>query len=981
MSNLTVDNLTVLGTVRFPDQSIQTSSSAQIFANTFGITRDGIQAATKINTDEVIFEKTLSVNQSVTTPILNSQSITFLNDLDSVGVYRKQNYAFTDTNRNDLTTTKNNLDSLIADHFDRPLKRIKINTTEGQLELDATYVDVQGTKLTQSNLTTPTTTFRLGNSSTSSRITLDSSSTNIYGATNGNSSIILPSTGIITVNPEISTTFMKPVTMSETLTTSTITAPIDLLINPTGDVNFNGKTLKMGGGQIHNCDKLISRLNTDIIVEGTGTSNIILKTNNIKAVTIENTPNISVQYPITFNNDTPASREMQLSSINFSNSTGTYGFSTRSKIFNLSNSLFLQNLNNSGTTDFEVRTAAGVAVAPLSMSATSLSVNRPLNMTDLAPANRIIYTSKLVLNEESGGYNSTALGQIYQTGSANYFMNLVNSGSINMVLKNATGTNIFAFQIFSNQVTLPAGINWNMSAGTGIISQGITAGQLEGNSLKRTSLSVNTGSTAGSQTSVLDLIDGQTNKGLFFHCNGLSGALGNTANTGDVVIGTRNENGGALCLTNYNSGVKNGIRIVANGNIHSVNILSGPNTAGNIAEFIMSYDKTSLAQTTTYNFPINFNPGGAIPAPRRLLNGLGTLSFTDVSGNTSTSTGGTATSSIYTDSVAVDSITGMYYKCGINSGSHVFSTQDSAGNITNPIYFSSGLTSVLNTFSIRNATTPSNRLDISTDATQVTTIRARSSTASTFGSININCDIVSALGVVTNTAVASITPSEISTVKMFSLRNATTPSNRLDFLADTSQNFVLEAKTGTDNTIANVHIDCQERGTEGSLFGGRVATFTPSSLTIRRPLQFQYITVPTLNTQLGYVLSPTSIFDSGISASASVQNVGSFSVPVTGTWMVQASVRLTGSANHTLTSFKAGINGFTATLPSLNSMYGMSLVGHQNISLSTTDTADFPMTSTIKIPSGGLAYVNVIINFSGGGSVNVKTSYALTRIG
>jgi hypothetical protein len=66
MSNLTVDNLTVLGTVRFPDQSIQTSSSAQIFANTFGISRDGIQAATKINTDEVIFEKTLSVNQSVT---------------------------------------------------------------------------------------------------------------------------------------------------------------------------------------------------------------------------------------------------------------------------------------------------------------------------------------------------------------------------------------------------------------------------------------------------------------------------------------------------------------------------------------------------------------------------------------------------------------------------------------------------------------------------------------------------------------------------------------------------------------------------------------------------------------------------------------------------------------------------------------------------------------------------------------------------
>lgn len=65
-----------------------------------------------------------------------------------------------------------------------------------------------------------------------------------------------------------------------------ITATGDLILNPTGSINANGKTLDMTGGEIHKVPLIHGTNNTDLIIEGKGTGDIILKTNNINRVTV-----------------------------------------------------------------------------------------------------------------------------------------------------------------------------------------------------------------------------------------------------------------------------------------------------------------------------------------------------------------------------------------------------------------------------------------------------------------------------------------------------------------------------------------------------------------------------------------------------------------------------------------------------------------------------------------------------------------------
>jgi hypothetical protein len=58
-----------------------------------------------------------------------------------------------------------------------------------------------------------------------------------------------------------------------------ITATGDLILNPVGSINCNGKTIDMTGGEIHKCDLIHSQNNTDIVIEGKGTGDIVLTTN------------------------------------------------------------------------------------------------------------------------------------------------------------------------------------------------------------------------------------------------------------------------------------------------------------------------------------------------------------------------------------------------------------------------------------------------------------------------------------------------------------------------------------------------------------------------------------------------------------------------------------------------------------------------------------------------------------------------------
>lgn len=76
------------------------------------------------------------------------------------------------------------------------------------------------------------------------------------------------------------------------LNVNSITSAGDLLLNPVGSIDANGKTLNMTGGEIHNVPLIHSQNNTDLTIEGKGTGDLIFKTNLLERLKITDTGNL-----------------------------------------------------------------------------------------------------------------------------------------------------------------------------------------------------------------------------------------------------------------------------------------------------------------------------------------------------------------------------------------------------------------------------------------------------------------------------------------------------------------------------------------------------------------------------------------------------------------------------------------------------------------------------------------------------------------
>ena len=70
------------------------------------------------------------------------------------------------------------------------------------------------------------------------------------------------------------------------LNVNTITASGNLTLNPVGNINCNGKTIDMTGGEIHKIPLIHSQNNVDLTIEGKGTADLIFKTNNVDRLKI-----------------------------------------------------------------------------------------------------------------------------------------------------------------------------------------------------------------------------------------------------------------------------------------------------------------------------------------------------------------------------------------------------------------------------------------------------------------------------------------------------------------------------------------------------------------------------------------------------------------------------------------------------------------------------------------------------------------------
>lgn len=91
---------------------------------------------------------------------------------------------------------------------------------------------------------------------------------------------------------------------NQLLNCAEITASGDLILNPVGSIDCNGKTINMTGGEIHNCPLIHSQNNQNIIIEGKGTGDVILETNGVDRVTISDTGAITFQGGMSYNNVT-----------------------------------------------------------------------------------------------------------------------------------------------------------------------------------------------------------------------------------------------------------------------------------------------------------------------------------------------------------------------------------------------------------------------------------------------------------------------------------------------------------------------------------------------------------------------------------------------------------------------------------------------------------------------------------------------------
>ena len=68
-----------------------------------------------------------------------------------------------------------------------------------------------------------------------------------------------------------------------------ITASGNLVLNPVGSIDCNGKTIDMTGGEIHKVPLIHSQNNVDLTIEAKGTADLVFKTNNVDRLKITDT--------------------------------------------------------------------------------------------------------------------------------------------------------------------------------------------------------------------------------------------------------------------------------------------------------------------------------------------------------------------------------------------------------------------------------------------------------------------------------------------------------------------------------------------------------------------------------------------------------------------------------------------------------------------------------------------------------------------
>ncbi len=149
-----------------------------------------------------------------------------------------------------------------------------------------------------------------------------------------------------------SETINGDLTITGTTTATTITSTGDLLLNPVGSVDMNGKTLNMTSGEIHNCPLIHSQNNNDIVIEGKGTGDVILKTGNTNRLTINDATglasfanSVSITGNLTAGTFAPATINCDTLNASAAGANQTVGNNLTTGGLNIGNNITTNNIN------------------------------------------------------------------------------------------------------------------------------------------------------------------------------------------------------------------------------------------------------------------------------------------------------------------------------------------------------------------------------------------------------------------------------------------------------------------------------------------------------------------------------------------------------------------------------------------------------------------------------------------------------------
>ena len=257
MTSLVVDNLTVLGEIIFPDSSTQNTSYTQFLKQFSAVSRDEVNNITTFATDDIIIEKNVTMIGTAGMSAMTVNSITFANDYLQTGFPSTQSYAFTNNMYSDLTGTKQRLDSLEADHFDRPNKRIKVSEPDKNVVIGSDFISLNNTFLRPASLLgSVSNNFVVGRGNALPRIQFGSNFVKINAdEDDAYGSIVLSNTGSILLTPSTNVVCEGPLVLTGGLNleggTKTISGSAEIftpsIISPTFSGTVSGLTKTMVG--------------------------------------------------------------------------------------------------------------------------------------------------------------------------------------------------------------------------------------------------------------------------------------------------------------------------------------------------------------------------------------------------------------------------------------------------------------------------------------------------------------------------------------------------------------------------------------------------------------------------------------------------------------------------------------------------------------------------------------------------------------